>query len=157
MIRTVYNKEISSLTYAQHLWPTSRCDAHNAKPTMRWPWWDTMMGWRVGPGSVGGMQSPRLRWPTRPKGIPDELTQWQWVVWSLWVGRCRMVAMGRSPWVGRCGSVAICRSHVGCYGPHCTSAAVGWGRCVSRNGIGRYYLIATEDFTPSITTSTSAW
>ena len=34
--------------------------------------------------SGGGIQSARPRWPARPSGIPDELTQWQGVGWIYW-------------------------------------------------------------------------
>lgn len=48
------------------------------------PWAITyvfVMGWRLGPDPVGAMQSPRPRWPARPRGIPDQ--SWRSGKWSV--------------------------------------------------------------------------
>ena len=52
----------------------------------------TVVGWRAGPGPVWGMQSPRPRWPARPRRIPDELKQWQEVGWIYWLDMARSIS-----------------------------------------------------------------
>ena len=53
---------------------------------------DTVVGWRLGLSPVGDMQSPRPRWPARPRGILDELTQWQGVGWIYWLDLARSIS-----------------------------------------------------------------
>ena len=50
------------------------------------------MGWRLGPGPVGGMQSAWPSWPARPRETPDELKQWQGVGSIYWLDTARSIS-----------------------------------------------------------------